>query len=221
MKVIRIFVCISLISIFNRCIGTDVLAELEANERIVISESVDSLAVNESFSFQAILIQSDGTEEMADVQWSSSDLSVIQIDPSGNAIAIMEGTATITARYLQLQDSVLVHAGEVTSATSSRTGEFSGLNNYTVNGGFVLERNAGDLLLSFDENFATSNGPGLYVYLSSSADNVNGGLEVGPLQSSQGAQEYLIDDSITLNTYDYVIIHCKPFGIPFGAGPLN
>ncbi len=221
MKLIKILTYGFLMIMFSRCIGTDVLAELAEGERIIIIERVDSLAVDESFTFQAVLVKQDGTEEITNAQWSSSAPSIIRIDPLGNATALMTGTATLTANYQQLQDSVIVHAGELTSAATLRTGQFSGLNNYSVDGNFVLERSEDELLLSFKDDFVTSNGPGLYVYLSASPNNVNGGLEVGPLQSSQGAQEYRIDNPITINTYDYVIIYCKPFGLAFGAGALN
>lgn len=221
MKGIHILISLSLMMIFSRCIGTDVLAELEAGERLVILERIDSLAVDESFAFQAVIIRSDGTNLSPAVQWSSSDPSIIRIDPLGNATAIMAGTATIAAQYQQLKDSVQVSTGDMTTFLLSRLGTFSGLNNYAVNGTFKLERSQEDLLLVFNDDFATSNGPGLYVYLSATQDNVSGGLEVGALQSSRGAQQYRIEGSISLSSYDYVIIYCKPFGLPFGAGALN
>jgi hypothetical protein len=95
----------------------------------------------------------------------------------------------------------------------------------------------GTKTLSFDNEFSTSAGPDLHVYLSKSAiiSTPNGVLEtpntidLGLLQSPNGSQFYDltgINSSVDLDSYDYVIIHCKEynhywgtgsFGVPFGA----
>ena len=78
-----------------------------------------------------------------------------------------------------------------------------------------------DLTLFFESNFEASNGPGLHVYLSNQAEGVAGGIDLGELKSNEGAQQYALPDDININTYDYVIIYCKPFSVVFGNGELK
>ena len=79
----------------------------------------------------------------------------------------------------------------------------------------------GNLLLQFDDNFLSSNGPGLYVYLSTSNSVGSNSLEVERLNSTQGQQLYTIQGDIELDAYSWVIIHCKPFNVTFGYAELK
>jgi hypothetical protein len=76
-------------------------------------------------------------------------------------------------------------------------------------------------LLSFAENFQSQAGPGLYVYLSPIGNGVSGGIELDELKSNSGAQEYPLPEDIDPADFEFVIIYCKPFGVPFGAAQLQ
>ncbi|OEK07258.1 hypothetical protein BFP71_04110 [Roseivirga misakiensis] len=103
-----------------------------------------------------------------------------------------------------------------------RTGSFMGLRNYTVNGDFTLSENGDNLELTFSSNFQSSNGPGLFVYLSNNSTRVTGGIELGQLSANSGTQTYIISrQNAELDTYNHVIIYCKPFGVAFGTGEFD
>ncbi len=73
--------------------------------------------------------------------------------------------------------------------------------------------------LSF-ENFETTNGPDLFVYLStdkSSDDFVN----LGRLKGNIGNQNYEIPDDVDLEKYDNAVIWCRAFSVLFGSAELS
>lgn len=69
------------------------------------------------------------------------------------------------------------------------------------------------LTLELQEDFSSSNGPGLFIYLTNNGTSIAGGIEVGELQSSTGADSYSLPQGVTLSQFDQVLIYCKPFGV--------
>ncbi|MFB5637767.1 MAG: DM13 domain-containing protein, partial [Nitrosarchaeum sp.] len=70
------------------------------------------------------------------------------------------------------------------------------------------------------ENFKATNGPDLYVYLSTdnkASDFVN----LGKLKANNGNQNYEIPDKTDLEKYNKVLIWCKTFGVLFGDADLS
>ena len=158
----------------------------------------------------------------APISWSSSDDAVMPIGSNGRALANGRGTVTITARAGNAVNSLVVEVGDETiGATTQRMGSFRGLSSYTVEGGFTLFEDQGALMLRLEEDFQASNGPGLYLYLASSATSVTGGVQLGALEMTTGSQLYTVPDGVTLETYDFVIVYCQPFGVPFGFGEFE
>lgn len=104
-------------------------------------------------------------------------------------------------------------------------GQFSGKGSYSVSGDVsIYENESNEIIVEFAENFSASTGPGLYVYLSNSNNGVAGGVELGKLESNTGGQLYnvsLIDNTLSLESYNHVIVHCKPFNVVFGYAELN
>jgi len=75
-------------------------------------------------------------------------------------------------------------------------------------------------MLKFGSDFKSTPGPDLYVYLATdgkATDFVN----LGRLQSSDGAQEYTIPEGTDLNKYNKVLVWCKAFGVLFGTAELE
>jgi hypothetical protein len=76
------------------------------------------------------------------------------------------------------------------------------------------------------ENFKTSNGPDVHVYLVKNADpgqdsvNKNGFLDLGTLKGNLGDQNYDLPADFDLKTYGSVSIWCKRFGVDFAGAPL-
>jgi hypothetical protein len=82
-------------------------------------------------------------------------------------------------------------------------------------------------LLRF-EDFRTTNGPDLVVYLaehpdpSSAADVTEGGfLSLGKLKGNVGNQNYALPAEIDPGDYESVVIWCELFGVLFSPAPLS
>ena len=70
------------------------------------------------------------------------------------------------------------------------------------------------------EDFKSTNGPDLYVYLSTdkhASDFVN----LGELKANSGNQNYEIPNNVDLDKYNTVLIWCKAFGVLFGSAELS
>lgn len=176
------------------------------------------LETGESVPLRAEVLNVEGNViDGTNVDWASDDESVITVDDSGLATAVAPGSATVTATAdaAEGQLRLTVADGNV------RMASFAGLNGYDVNGGAELTVNAGSLQLTLLDNFSASSGPGLYLYLSNNERSIAGGVEIGELRKNSGADTYTVTPGIMINTYDYVLVYCKPFGVPFGAALFN
>ncbi len=209
--------------LFVGCIGTDIVEEVIVDTEVAITSRIQSLAVGESFQFEADFFDELGERVSSDIVWSSDNDQIVSITSGGLATAIAPGDVIIRAVSGAARDSVMLTAGAVTVfGPLERSGNFRGLRNYRVNGSFTLTENGNNLELTFSSNFSSSNGPGLFVYLSNNASRTNGGIEVGRLQRNSGSQTYTISrDRAQLDTYNHVIIYCKPFGAAFGTGKFE
>ena len=70
------------------------------------------------------------------------------------------------------------------------------------------------------ENLKVTNGPDLYVYLSTdkgASDFVN----LGKLKANNGNQNYNIPSGTDISKYNTVLIWCKAFSILFGSAELK
>ena len=223
MKIFKFFGSYVIISfLLSGCIGTDIVDDITLNQ-LSIKSRIVSLAVGETFQFEADFFNEAG--EMSDIHivWESSDTNIISIDNTGLATAIGFGQVIISATAGDITDTVeLVVSNTTELASPERMGEFRGVNNYNVEGDFVLKEGGNGLILTFQESFRASSGPGLFVYLSNSPTSVTGGFEIGSLQGNSGSQTYTISNpDLNLETYDYVLVYCKPFGVAFGTGELS
>ncbi len=77
------------------------------------------------------------------------------------------------------------------------------------------------------EDFRTTNGPDLVVYLArhaspESADDVvdNGYLSLGVLKGNVGNQNYEVPPGVDVDEYGSVVIWCELFGVLFSPAPL-
>ncbi|MBC6464423.1 DM13 domain-containing protein [Actinomadura alba] len=75
------------------------------------------------------------------------------------------------------------------------------------------------------EDFTTSNGPDVKVWLStraySAGDFSSGHLNLGTLKGNQGSSNYEIPADADLERYESVVIWCKRFSVAFAAAPLT
>ncbi len=70
------------------------------------------------------------------------------------------------------------------------------------------------------ENFKSTNGPDLYVYLSTD-ENASDFINLGELKANNGNQNYEIPNDADLSKYNKVLIWCKAFGVLFGSAELS
>lgn len=99
------------------------------------------------------------------------------------------------------------------------SGEFAGANGYDVTGqAVVLGNGTGQRFLRF-EDFESSNGPDLNVYLFN-PDDSNDFIDLGDLKGNIGEQNYEIATDVDLERYSVVSIWCVRFGTGFGSAAL-
>jgi len=70
------------------------------------------------------------------------------------------------------------------------------------------------------ENFESTNGPALYVYLSTGKSNEDF-VNLGKLKGNIGNQNYEIPEGTDLEKYDNVLIWCKAFSVLFGSSEIG
>ena len=72
------------------------------------------------------------------------------------------------------------------------------------------------------QDFRTSNGPDLRVYLiPAEADGIGDAIDLGPLKGNVGDQNYTVPPTADLAQYSRVLIWCVRFDSPFGAATLT
>jgi electron transfer DM13 len=106
------------------------------------------------------------------------------------------------------------------------TGPFRSLGHATSGRAVALELADGRRFLRLEE-LRTSNGPDLFVYLSTAAADAprdafdDDFRSLGRLKANQGSQNYVIPAGIALDRYRTVVIWCRRFTYAFGAAPLG
>ena len=107
-------------------------------------------------------------------------------------------------------------------------GKFISLEHQTRGSAIVLEDADGKRFLRF-EDFETSNGPDLLVYLSAkepSGPNDWHGydadfVDLGPLKGNVGIQNYEIPKGVDLDKYSTAVVWCRQFEVGFAAATLS
>ena len=107
-------------------------------------------------------------------------------------------------------------------------GRFVSLEHETTGRAFVVETSDGRRFLRF-ENFETSNGPDLLVYLSTKEpagpDDWHGYdedfVDLGTLKGNVGNQNYRIPGGVDLERYSTAVVWCRRFEVGFAAAVLS
>ncbi len=185
---------------------------------VIPDESPSSLSLGEAHTFSAQSQLVDGSaKEDVEYTWHSSDPSVIQIDDSGQATALAIGSATIHAEG----EGIVSNSVVVTVLGLSRTGQFEDASE-SVEGTVTLrEGESGVLVLELGDDFLVQDAPALDVFLSTSKRFTPSSINLGRLQEFAGAQSYEVPDTIELDSFDFVVIHCLPFSVTFGFAELE
>jgi hypothetical protein len=110
-------------------------------------------------------------------------------------------------------------AQEVVSALS---GQFMGAGDGIHNAeGIAREINLedGKKFIRF-ENFKVTNGPDLFVYLSTDK-SASDFIDIGRLKANIGNQNYEVPEGTDLTKYGTILIWCKAFSVLFGSADLK
>jgi hypothetical protein len=104
-----------------------------------------------------------------------------------------------------------------------KSGEFKSYAHHTVGKAQIFE-SEGKRILRLD-NFETSNGPDVHVYLLKGTDSnaVKDGdyVDLGIIKGNIGSQNYTLPDDLDLDAYGAVSIWCKRFSVNFGGASLK
>ena len=97
-------------------------------------------------------------------------------------------------------------------------GTFKGNGSQSVNGVAKIYLTNNQYMLKL-ENFSTSNGPDLKVYLSM-ASSPSGFISLGDLKSTNGNQIYEISGTPDFTKHKFVLIHCERYNHLYGSAEL-
>ncbi len=230
MKIKLLIIFFVVAGILTSCIGEDIIQDT-VEPQLRINNPLESLAVNETYQFEITYLNNVGQEEAVDVQWSSSDETIVSInETTGLATALQEGEAVISAKTTVGENEILVEnsleiTDETVVTTMIRTGTIAATSSYLLKGDFTLEEitNENIIRLSLSQDYAASTSlPGLYIYLTNNPNSISDALEIGPVTTFSGVHMYDIPlDEATLNQYNYVLYWCRPFSIKVGGGDIN
>ena len=188
---------------------------------VIVTPNGGQIVAGETLQFSANALNIDGNLVSGKTfEWHSSDATIASISPDGLAVSHAPGIVEIRASTDGIESAPVI----LSIPGQSRSGFFINApgTSYTVSGDVTLqENNTGSLELKFADNFVSSSGPSLDVYLSST-NSINGqSLSLGSLESTAGAQIYQVPANVSLTTYNWVVIHCVPFNVTFGFAELN
>ena len=191
---------------------------------VQVSADKSSMAVGETLQLrvEAINLLNETVEPSA-ITWFSDNAEVAVIDGQGLVTALADGTTHITATV----DGIASMPFELRVGESRTTVTFMGANGYDASGSGVLYRNDdGQLILELQADFMTSFALGTFIYLSnntSGSATKSAGLELGEIKNN-GSHTFNIseiDEATAADSYQYVIILCKPASITFGLAEIN
>lgn len=219
-------------SFFASCIGTDIVDDI-VEPTLTIDNPLSSLAINQTYQFQATYRNNVGEKENIDLIWSSSDETIISINPTtGLATGLQKLAATISVKPATLpslsnSSEDVVQVAEQTLEENSNnilSGKIMTTSSYLLEGDFTLEKNSGEdfLTLKIAQNYKASTAlPGLYIYLGNNPNTINNAFEIGAVTVFEGVHEYKLPNTISLADYKYVLYWCKPFRVKVGEGEIK
>ena len=215
----------------NSCIGEDIIDD-SVDETIRIDNPVVNLEIGSTYQFEATYFNNVGQIEEAPIIWSSSDESIIEITQNGLATGITEGMITVSAAVIQDEVNV-ISTNELTVVEESiedeepiaivKSGFIETTSSYTLEGEFVFEEilESNSVRLSFNDSYqASSNLPGLYLYLTNNPNSIADAYNAGPVSVFDGEHSYEFDD-VQINDFQYLLYWCEPFSVKVGEGTIN
>lgn len=208
------------------CVGVDVLDIELFEERIQISTFPLQLQVGDSFQMEAVFFDSIGQPSSSGLVWSSSAPEVALISSAGELTGLAEGTTEVSVmnpKYTDVSASMVIEVtqGETLVSSSIRTGSLQGVGGYAISGEFLMyeDSTSGDLMLDIIDAQIDNTAPGPFFYLSNLPNAVNGGISFG--EAFNGNYQFILPDTLTVQSYDVLVVWCEPFGVTLGYGNFD
>ncbi len=132
---------------------------------------------------------------------------------------------TISPLFIDVRVNEALTEEENVDTASFQTllsGAFSGADSlHQVSGMAHLIDRGADRIVRFEDDFASTNGPDLFVWLVRDLEAITGDyVDLGVLKGNLGAQNYAVPEGVDVADYPIVIIWCKAFGVLFGSATL-
>jgi len=198
----RIKWIIGLILIVGIAIGFYTLSPLFINKEVE-EQIPDNLAIDAYYKFQSL----------DDVERSNIASEMTDREKNILMIGAKETNKEINEEMSKFMDNL--------SFTRNLEGTFIGVGDgiHNVDGiAKILTLVDGSKILRL-ENFKSTNGPDLHVYLSTDKMASNF-MDLGTLKGNIGNQNYQVPVDIDLSKYNNVLIWCKAFSVLFGNAQL-
>jgi hypothetical protein len=171
-----------------------------------------------SNQFQEFLIMSEEKRIEVGSQMNDQEKNQIMLEFAKMNTTIDESMSQINQSLSQQQTSQTRNETSDLLLTGSFIGVGDGIHDAQGIAKVIPIEGGGDILRL--ENLTVTNGPDLYVYLStdkSASDFVN----LGRLKANIGNQNYPIPTGTDMTKYDTVLIWCRAFSVLFGSAELT
>ncbi len=131
------------------------------------------------------------------------------------------GIAMIAALVMSVVTTSIDNAFAEKTETKKISSTFKGADFFHNVEGIVtvITHNDGSRTLQFGDNFKSTPGPDVYVYLATD-DKASEFISLGKIKHHENSQEYILPEDVDLNKYDKVLIWCQAFGVLFGTADL-
>jgi Electron transfer DM13 len=171
-----------------------------------------------SNQFQEFMAMSEEERIEAGSQMNEQEKNQIMLEFARMNTSINESMSQINQSLPEQQTSQTGNETNTLLLTGSFVGVGDGIHDAQGIAKVIPIEGGGKVLRL--EDLVVTNGPDLYVYLStdkSASDFVN----LGRLKANIGNQNYQIPEGTDLTKYDTVLIWCKAFSVLFGSAELR
>ena len=229
------FLALIISFLLQGCIGIDIVDDPMIDPFVAISPRIDDLQIGQSQQFTATYYDAFGNPMDTAILWRSTNTDRLTIDANGLATSIDTGSVSVIASVGSAADTLVLNTTGISNTTQKRTGSFvDGRSPYRVSGMATLEEVNGELILSFADDFMSSSGPGVYVFLGKSStgtfDFMSGGNVINNLTAQvtsnritdfSGERQYTVPAGVDIMDYDFVVLYCVTVGGVFGSAELS
>jgi hypothetical protein len=151
----------------------------------------------------------------------SNEQSPLELNTALNKIMnnmSKEQKENFTKQMASSQEVVMAYSDDMPKLSSiTQQAEFKE-HAHEVQGQALIIEHDGKRTLRF-EDFVTSNGPNLHIYLATDID-AQDFIDIGRIKATRGNVNYEIDASVNIEKYDHVLVWCVPFGVLFSYAQL-